>query len=121
MKELLQQLLARPIAFHPALARAAGGAAAGLFLSQLFYWCDKGGHPDGWIYKDADEWERETCLTRAEQRTARNALRGKGLIEESDVRKLKINQFGSTLAYRINWTNLEAALIAAQPGKKDAA
>jgi len=121
MKELLQQLLAQPIAFHPALARAAGGAAAGLFLSQLFYWSGKGKHADGWIYKDADEWERETCLTRAEQRTARNALRGKGLIEESDVRKLKINQFGSTLAYRINWTNLEAALIAAQPGKKGAA
>lgn len=78
----LRLLLVRPISFHRVFAEIAGGATAGLFLSQLFYWCDKGEDPDGWIYKTQAQWTEETCLTRSEQERARQALRDHGLLEE---------------------------------------
>lgn len=109
-KALLQTLLARPIAFFPALGRVAGTANAGLFLSQLFYWAGKGAHPDGWVYKDHKEWTDETTLTQDEQRGARRLLEKKGLIEVSDVRKLRIDKFHSTLCFRINFEVLEECL-----------
>jgi len=74
--------IARPIAFHKVFARVSGGACNGLFLSQLWYWHDKGSDPDGWIYKTQTEWEEETTLTRREQETAREALRRIGVLEE---------------------------------------
>ena len=100
-KEDLLMLLRQPVAFHPVLASAAGGATAGLFLSQLFYWTGKGEHPGGWIYKDWKEWEGETCLTQDEQRGARRKLEKLGVIEVSDMRTLKIDKFSPTLCYRI--------------------
>jgi hypothetical protein len=77
----LRYLLRRPIAFHRAFADIAGSAAGGLFLSQLFYWCDRGDDPDGWIYKSIEEWREETCLTRYEQEAARRALTACGVLE----------------------------------------
>ena len=108
---LIHELMQRPIAFHPALARAAGSAAAGLFLSQLYYWHGKGMHPAGWIYKDNKEWQQETCLTQDEQRGARKLLRSKGIIEESDVRKEEIDKFKSTLCFRINFDVLQKCIL----------
>lgn len=108
---LLFELLSRPVAFHPVLARAAGGAAAGLFLSQLFYWHGKGRHEAGWIYKDWREWQEETCLTQDEQRGARKLLKAKKIIEESDVRKLGIDFYKSTLAFRINFEALKKCIM----------
>ncbi|WP_341742893.1 hypothetical protein [Azonexus hydrophilus] len=118
-KAQLEQRFEQTIAFHPALARVGGSAAAGLFLSQLIYWSGKGKHPEGWIYKDAAEWEQETCLTRAEQRTARSALTGRGLIEESDMRKLEIDLFKNTLTFRVRWDKLAAALDADDAKEKE--
>jgi hypothetical protein len=77
----LRYLLRRPIAFHRAFADLAGSAAGGLFLSQLFYWSDKGTDPDGWIYKSIEEWREETCLTRYEQEAARKILTASGILE----------------------------------------
>lgn len=105
-KEDLMVLLTRPVAFHPALARAAGGALPGLFLSQLLYWTGRGSHQDGWIWKDWKEWQEETSLTQDEQRGARRVLEKKGLVEVSDVRKLKIDKYKSTLCFRIDFTVL---------------
>lgn len=107
----IHEFMLRPVAFHPALARAAGSAAAGLFLSQLFYWHGKGMHPAGWIYKDHREWQEETCLTQDEQRGARNLLRSKGIIEESDVRKEGIDRFKSTLCFKINFDALQKCIL----------
>ena len=104
--QLMKTLQLRPVAFHPALARVAGGAAAGLFLSQLFYWSDKSSLPGGWIYKNAGGWHEETCLTQDEQKTARKKLRSAGLIEESSLRDLGVNKFSTTKAYRINFERL---------------
>lgn len=108
---LIHEFMQRPVAFHPALARAAGSAAAGLFLSQLFYWHGKGVHPAGWIYKDHHEWQEETCLTQDEQRGARKLLRSKGIIEESDVRKEGIDKFKSTLCFKINFDALQKCIL----------
>ncbi|HOI97237.1 MAG TPA: hypothetical protein PLA19_01915 [Candidatus Pacearchaeota archaeon] len=62
-------LSSRQIAFNPDLAKALGSANAGLFLSQLLFWWDKGNNKN-WIYKTIDEVENETTLSRAEQDTA---------------------------------------------------
>jgi len=66
---MLQLVSAKPIAFNPYLGKVAGSAAAGLFMSQLLYWWDKG-HYDGWIYQTIEQVQRETVLTRSEQDTA---------------------------------------------------
>lgn len=106
--ELLQELFSRPIAFHRALARAAGSAAAGLFLSQLNYWSERSTHCDGWVYKSAREWTDETCLTVDEQRGARKMLLSKGLIEEArGADKFdRLSKFDKSLCYRIDFAKL---------------
>ena len=38
----LLKILTRPIAFQPIFARITSSATAGLFLSQLYYWHDRG-------------------------------------------------------------------------------
>ncbi|WP_186191192.1 hypothetical protein [Burkholderia gladioli] len=40
---------------------------------------------EGWFKLTADEWERETGMTRSEQATARRALRERGLFEEQRI------------------------------------
>jgi hypothetical protein len=63
---IIKGLCEKPIAFNPELARLAGSAIAGLFMSQLLYWWGKG-HRKDCIYKTIDEYEKETTLTRSEQ------------------------------------------------------
>ncbi|MDO9242754.1 MAG: hypothetical protein Q7U32_02985 [Rhodocyclaceae bacterium] len=109
-KKDLVMLLEQPIAFHPVLARVAGSATAGLFLSQLFYWTGRGQIKDDWIYKDWQEWNEETCLTQDEQRGARRLLEKKGLIEVSSMRALKIDKFKPTLCFRINFDQLKESI-----------
>ncbi len=82
----LQQILTRPIAYHRIFATIAGGAKAGLFLSQGFYWTNIKDASDpeaqSWFYKTRVEWEFETGLTREEQETARRQLIKRGLLKE---------------------------------------
>lgn len=59
----------KPVAYNPALAKITGSIKAGLLLSQLLYWWDKGIYRN-WIYKTAEEIKRETELSRREQETA---------------------------------------------------
>jgi hypothetical protein len=82
MQLLVRELLQRPIAYHRALASIGGGALAGLFLSQAWYWSGRTDDADGWFYKTRDEWTEETGLTRDEQETARKRLRSRQLLEE---------------------------------------
>lgn len=77
----LTTILSRPIAFHRIFVTIGGGACAGLFLSQAFYWTDRTKDPDGWFYKTQAEWEEETGLTRYEQETVRKQLVKRGLLE----------------------------------------
>ena len=68
-KIIASVLSTRPIAFNPDLAKALGSAKAGLLLSQLLFWWDKG-NDKNWIYKTIEQMEDETALSRAEQDTA---------------------------------------------------
>ena len=102
----LKRLLQRPIAFHRVFAEITGSATSGLFLSQLFYWHDKGEDPDGWIYKTQLEWQAETALSRYEQERARAALRELGLLEEQR------RGLPARLFYRLNVERLTALVTA---------
>ncbi len=85
-QDLIVRLLKdRPVACRPCLARIAVGehrlgATAALLLSQLLYWDGKG--REDFIYKTADDFEKETGLTRQEQRTAREKLKQARIIHE---------------------------------------
>jgi hypothetical protein len=100
----LTLVLTRPIAYHRIFARIGGGAAAGLFLSQAFYWSFRTNSTEGWFYKTGIEWEEETGLTRCEQETARKKLIAKGLLEE------KKEGVPCKLYYRIQQNNIMNAI-----------
>lgn len=83
MTPLFKALLTdRPVAYYPMLAKALQSVTAGLFLSQLLYWSDKGADAAGWVWKTQEDWENETGLTRYEQEGARKRLRSLGVIKE---------------------------------------
>lgn len=80
-KITLEILCERPISFIPTLGRIAKNANAGLFLSQLLFWWDKGARK-GWVYKTIAEAQEETCLTKTEQNTAIRIWAGLGVLEK---------------------------------------
>jgi len=110
--QVLRALLTRPIAFHPALARLVGRATAGIFLSQLLYWCDRSSHEDGWVYKTASDWEFETTLSEDEQRGARKLFADIGIVESAQAWEHfpQFSKFDKTLCYRVNFERLEECL-----------
>ena len=108
-KRAVLSFAARPIAYYPVFARIAGTVKAGIFLSQLFYWSGKGSNADGWIYKTQAEWKEETELSAYEQKTARETLKGLGLIEE------KLKGIPAQLYYRLNLDHLIETLTNVSP------
>jgi hypothetical protein len=76
----------RPVAYYPSLRRITGSTNATIFLCQLIYWKGKEADPNGWLYKESDEIEKETGLSYGEQKTARRLLVEAGLIEEHYAR-----------------------------------
>ena len=104
-KIIVMNILAdRPIAYHPDIARVAGGIKAGIFLSQLLYWSDKGKRLDGYIWKTQEDWETETALTRKEQEGARRELKSRGLLDE------KLQGIPAKLYYKIDTDQLYTLL-----------
>ena len=84
-----------PIAFFPSLTPAVGGTKAAVLLCQLCYWTPRTRHADRWFYKSQVDLLRETGLSFKEQHSARNTLKGAGLIETKYERlKHRIFQFG---------------------------
>lgn len=67
-------------------------------FSQLFYWSDKTDDPDGWIFKSAEDWYNELCLSKYRSTQARKGLEKIGLIET------EIHRIGTapTCHYRVN-------------------
>ena len=74
-----------PIAYYPKLAKPLGGVNASILFSHFFYWHDKTQHELG-IYRTAEEIELETGLSVQEQRTARNKLKERGILIETEKR-----------------------------------
>lgn len=68
--------------------------AAGM-MSQLIYWDDKGDDPDGWIYKTAEQWDEELCLSEYQIRRGAKVLADRGFAAR-EFRKNKRYRNGST-------------------------
>ena len=82
---IITELLKRPIAYQPIIAKAFKSVKLGIFWSQFYYWHDKGDDPDGWIYKTQSEIYDETGLSRKEQETARKKGKELGVLEEKYI------------------------------------
>ena len=82
-RAVIMKALNGPIAYYKPFAHVVGDVCAGVFLSQMFYWHDKGHDPDGWVYKTQKEIEDETGMTRYNQETARRKLVALGILEET--------------------------------------
>lgn len=114
----LIQLLDRPIAYNPALARLRAGKiksgpVAAVFLSQMLYWHNR--MEGEWMYKTRADIESETALTRDEQETARRRLVSLGVLEE------KLRGVPATMHYRINAERLEELLLISTQSKSQIA
>lgn len=90
--------LEKPIAFSAPLARALGGIEEAIFVQQLYYWMQRAGRSDGFVYKSKKEWEQETTLTRRKLDRVRKKLENQGIIE---TKVLKANK-APTLHYKLN-------------------
>lgn len=86
----------RPIAFYPQLAKELGSIEVAIYYQQLYYWSDKGGRNDGFIYKSKEEIEEETTLTRYQQDKCRKVLEDGGWL----VTKLIKANGAPTLHYK---------------------
>ena len=82
---MIKELLKRPIAYNPIVAKAFGSVKLGILWSQIYYWSDKTNDPNGWIYKTQNDIFDETGLSRKEQETARKLGKKLGILE-SEVR-----------------------------------
>lgn len=103
----MKDLLKRPVAFHPTLARLFRGINEAIYWQQLYYWSDKGGRPDGFIYKTKEEIEEETTLTRDQQDRVRKKLEEAGYIE---TKLIKANGH-PTVHYKVNFPLVENQLM----------
>ena len=79
------KIAGKPIAYYPQLAKPLGGVNASILFSHFFYWHDKTQHELG-VYRTAEEIELETGLSVQEQRTARNKLKERGVLIETEKR-----------------------------------
>jgi hypothetical protein len=99
-KDMVLQLLDRPIAFHRCFVPVAESVAGAVWLSQLVYWSGRGQDKAGWIYKTQQEWKEETGLGRSEQENVRKKLRNKMVLEEKE------DGLPCRLFYRLNLDRL---------------
>lgn len=74
-----------------------GSLEAGMLLSQLLFWSDKGDDPDGWFYKSYVEWKQHVFLTEYQIRKFSKQFEEAGFLET----KLKKANGTPTLHYRI--------------------
>jgi len=82
---MIKELLKRPIAYNPIIAKTFGSVKLGILWSQMYYWSERTNDKDGWIYKTQNEVFEETGLSRKEQETARKIGNKLGVLE-SEVR-----------------------------------
>jgi hypothetical protein len=98
----------RVVGYSPDLARIAGGATIGLFLSQLLFLSDKGANPEGWVYKSEQEMGKETGLTKREQQTARRKLLALGVIA------IMRGGWKNTYHFKVIWEKLYQVITGSQ-------
>jgi len=86
------------IALKKELVGFADGLEAGLFLTQLLYWCDKGKSADGYIYKTYDDWKEEIFLSEYQIKKAVKKFQAMGIL---DI-KVKKAHGSPTVHYKLN-------------------
>jgi hypothetical protein len=104
-----EPLLERPIAFHRCFMQITTNCPIGaLYLSQAWYWRDRGKKSDGWIYKTSQEFFLETGLSKKQQIRVRKILETKTWWQE------KVERVGTvpTFHYRIDRSGLLAEIAA---------
>lgn len=79
MINAVKELLKRPVAYHPILAKLTGSVPAAVMLSQGMYWQGKA-EDEGkeWFWVTGDGWFEQCGLTQSTQNTAREILRSTG-------------------------------------------
>lgn len=77
---------------------AFGSADAASFMFMLSRWHDRGGRPDGFIYKSREEIEKETGIKRGTQISLRSKLEKLGVLETKLIRA----NGHATLHYKMN-------------------
>ena len=94
------------------------GTDAGLLLSQLVYWSERGHHPEGWIYKTTQEIIEEVGLdSRYAVEKARKTLEDEGVLEAQKMARrrrvdgeLRVVQNSAVWHYRVNLAALAERL-----------
>ncbi len=81
MINAIKELLKRPVAYQPVIAKAIGSVKLTILWCQLYYWSDKTNDPEGWIYKTRQDVFNETGMKRKEQETARKIGEKLGVLE----------------------------------------
>lgn len=93
-RAVFDQLIDRPVAFHPCLVKITERLASGVLLSQLLYWSKamRGNE----FYKTSKELMAETGLTEMEIRGAKTRLKKRGFITT------RLKRHPATTHYRIH-------------------
>lgn len=77
------------VSYHPLLATVTGNVKAALFLSHAISWSryvhQSQPDRDGWFWLRATDWLEGAGLSGREQATARNILKGLGILEEKRI------------------------------------
>lgn len=85
IKDLLNVLGNRFVAYYPSLGAITGSPKAALLLGHAMYMTrvvmDKHPKRDGWFWKTSSEWKQVTGLTVREQETARRILAKSGILQ----------------------------------------
>ena len=81
MKSSIEELLKRPIAYQPIVAKAFDSVTLAILWCQFYYWSERTNDPDGWVYKTRDDVFDETGLGRKQQETARKIGAKLGVME----------------------------------------
>lgn len=89
--------------YHADLGRIVGGLHEVIILEYLIEWSRSA--PDGWAYRTIEEIEEATLLTRQMQRTARETLTARGILE-TERRGNPARNF-----YRINYEGIEDLIL----------
>jgi hypothetical protein len=77
---IIKAIGVKPVAYNVALSYIADNVYAGLFMSQLLYWHNKGSNPD-FVYKTIYDFQQETWLSRSQQDIAIKIWKKLGVLE----------------------------------------
>lgn len=91
------------------LVRFMGDYESAAMMAQIFYWTDRTDDPDGWIYKTAEDWNTELCLSAAQVRRVSKRLMEVGI--EIVFKKNPQHGRAPLYHYRLDWDVFKKAFL----------